>query len=342
MTSLSLEAATRLAEAALAASGASAAVAARTAAALVHAEADGQPGHGLSRVPSYALQVRAGKVDGRAVPRLSRASPSLVRVDACFGFAYPAIDLAIDELLRMVPETAIAAAAIHRSHHFGQAGAHVERLAASGLVALLFGNTPQAMAFWGGSEARTGTNPIAFAAPLPGGRPPLVVDLALSVAARGKIVAARDAGRAIPAGWALDCNGNTTTDPAAALTGTLRPIGESKGAALALMVEVLAAALTGSSFGWEASSMFDDRGGPPDVGQLLLAIDPGPLSGGRYLSRMGTMLEAIAADPGTRLPGDRRLACREQAARHGLELPDALVAELQSLAAGIIPAVAAR
>lgn len=342
MISLSIEAATRLAEAALAASGVSTAVAARTATALVSAEVDGQPGHGLSRVPSYALQARAGKVDGRALPRLTRLGPSVVRVDACLGLAYPAIDLAIDELLRMVPETAIAAAAIHRSHHFGQAGAHVERLAERGLVALLFGNTPRAMAFWGGREARTGTNPIAFAAPMPGGRPPLVVDLALSVAARGKIVAARDAGRTIPAGWALDRDGNATTDAAAALAGTLRPIGESKGAALALMVEVLAAALTGSSFGWEASSMFDDRGGPPDMGQLLIAIDPGPLSGGRYSSRMGAIIAAIAADAGTRLPGDRRLACRKQAARQGLELPDALVAELQSLATCETPAVSGR
>ncbi len=342
MTSLSIKAATRLAEAALFASGVSAAAAVRTAEALVSAEIDGQPGHGLSRVPSYALQVRAGKVDGRAVPRLARLGPSLVRVDACFGLAYPAIDLAIDELRRMVPETAIAAATIHRSHHFGQAGAHVERLAESGLVALLFGNTPRAMAFCGGKEARMGTNPIAFAAPLPGGRPPLIVDLALSVAARGKIVAARDAGRTIPAGWALDSDGNATTDAIAALAGTLRPIGESKGAALALMVEVLAAALTGSSFGWEASSMFDDQGGPPDMGQLLIAIDPGPLSGGRYASRMGAMIEAIAADSGTRLPGDRRLARREQAAKQGLELPAALVAGLQSLATAATSTVTTR
>lgn len=329
-----MDAAARLAGAALQAHRVSAENAARTAAALVAAEADGQAGHGLSRVASYALQARARKVDGYAVPTLTAQRPATAIVDGGLGFAYPAIDLAIDTLARLAPEHGVAAVAIRRSHHFGQAGAHVERLAARGLVALLFGNTPKAMAFWGGPSARTGTNPIAFAAPLPDDRAPLVVDLALSVVARGKIVAARDRGAQIPVGWALGPDGQPTTDPAQALAGTLLPIGDSKGAALALMVEVLAAALTGSHFGWEASSMFDDQGGPPDIGQLLIAIDPGPLSGGSFAGRMRALVDAVAAEPGARLPGERRVALRARAARDGLDLSDNLIGQLQSLAAG--------
>jgi (2R)-3-sulfolactate dehydrogenase (NADP+) len=328
---LSLAEAEALAIDALTASRTSPANARATARALVAAEADGQAGHGLSRVPSYALQSRAGKVDGHATPVVERAAPAALRVDGGFGFAYPAIDRAIEVLAPITRENGIAVAALHRSHHFGQAGAHAERLAAAGLVALVLGNSPKAMAFWGGRRAMLGTNPLAFAAPLPGAPDPLVVDLALSVAARGKIVAAEKAGRPIPAGWAVDAEGQPTTDPGAALAGTLLPIGGAKGGALALMIEIMAAAVTGSAFGWEASSFFDDRGGPPDMGHVLIALDATLLSAGAYPERMNTLLEAMASEPGARLPGIRRLENRTRAAREGLLVSPALLAEIRTL-----------
>ena len=301
-----------------------------TAKALVAAEADGQGGHGLSRVPSYAAQLRSGKVVGRAAPALERITPAAVRVDAGHGFAYPALDLAIEALAASAKRQAVAVAAVRRSHHFGQAGAHVERLAERGFVALLFGNSPHAMAFHGGARPRMGTNPIAFAAPLPG-RAPLVVDLALATAARGRIVAAQKAGRAIPEGWAVDAQGAPTTDPAAALDGALLPLGGAKGSALALMVEVLGAALTGSAFGWEASSLFEGAGPAPDLGQTLLALDPGALGGDGFGARMAALAQAVAED-GARLPGDRRLEARALAASKGLAAPEALWAEISALA----------
>jgi (2R)-3-sulfolactate dehydrogenase (NADP+) len=328
---LSLADAESLAVAALVASSTSAENALPTARALVAAEADGQAGHGLSRVPSYALHSRAGKVDGFARPTLERAGAASLRVDAAHGFAYPALDMTLAALVPLAREAGIAVAALRRSHHFGQAGAHAERLAGQGLIGLVFGNTPKAMAFWGGRRPAMGTNPIAFAAPLPDGRPPLVIDLALSVAARGKIVAAQKAGRQIPGDWAVDREGRATTDPGEALAGALSPIGGAKGAALALMVEVLAGALTGSAFGWEASSMFDDKGGPPDLGHILLAFDPGPLSGGTFGGRMLDLVHALEAEPGARLPGMRRLEGRERAAREGISIAAALHAEIQSL-----------
>lgn len=331
---LSLPEAEALAVAALVSSGCSPENAAPTARALVAAEADGQAGHGLSRVPPYALHARVGKVDGFARPRLEQVAAAALRVDAAHGFAYPAIDLALDALVPLARQSGVALAAVGASHHFGQAGAHAERLARQGLVALVFGNTPKAMAFWGGRRAALGTNPVAFAAPLPGADAPLVIDLALSVAARGKIVAAQKAGRPIPAGWAVDRDGQPTTDPDAALAGALSPIGGPKGAALALMVEVLAAALTGSSFGWEASSMFDAQGGPPDMGHVFVAIDPGPLSGGAFNGRMVDLLAALAAEPEVRLPGSRRLEARMRAAQDGIQVPAALVAEIRLLAGG--------
>jgi (2R)-3-sulfolactate dehydrogenase (NADP+) len=319
-----------LAAAALAACGASAASAASTARALVAAEADGQAAHGLARVPAYAAQVRSGKVKGDAVPVATRAAPGVLRIDADHGFAYPAIDLALEGLVPLARAQGIAAAAVHRSHHFGQVGAHAERLADAGLVALVFGNTPKAMAFYGGRRAMLGTNPLAFAAPLADGAP-LVVDLALSVAARGKIVAAQKAGKTIPADWAVDRDGRPTTDPAAALAGTLSPIGGAKGGALALMVEILGAALTAGAFGWEASSFFDAEGSPPDMGHFFIAIDPGPTSGGAFASRMATLAAAMAEEPESRLPGSRRLAARELARAEGVAVPSALLAEIRAL-----------
>jgi len=327
---LSLIEAEALAAAALAACGASAASASATSRALVAAEADGQAAHGLARVPAYAAQVRSGKVKGDAVPVAIRAAPGVLRIDAGHGFAYPAIDLALEGLVPLARAQGIAAAAVHRSHHFGQVGAHAERLADAGLVALVFGNTPKAMAFYGGRRAMLGTNPLAFAAPLADGAP-LVVDLALSVAARGKIVAAQKAGKAIPADWAVDRDGQPTTDPAAALSGTLSPIGGAKGGALALMVEILGAALTAGAFGWEASSFFDAEGSPPDMGHLFIAIDPGPTSGGAFASRMATLAAAMAEEPESRLPGSRRLAARARARTEGLTVPPALLAEIRAL-----------
>lgn len=330
---LSLAQAESLAIAALTANSTTAANAAATARALVAAEADGQAGHGLSRIPSYASQSRAGKVDGLALPSVQRVATAALRVDAAFGFAYPAIDLAIEHLAPLSRAAGIAVAAIHRSHHFGQAGAHAERLAAQGFVVLVLGNTPKAMAFSGGKTPRLGTNPLAFAAPLQG-RPPLVIDLALSVTARAKIVAAQSEGTAIPPDWAIDAEGRPTTDPSAALAGALLPIGGVKGAALALMVEIMAAALTGSAFGWESSSMFDDQGRPPNLGQTLIAIDPQRLSADRFPARMNVLLRAAAEDAGVRLPGEARLQRRAQAARDGVSVSALLHAQIAALADG--------
>jgi len=329
---LSLEEARSLVLDALAACGAAAGTAASVARALVAAGADGQVGHGLSRVPSYAAQLRAGKVDGRAVPSVERVAPAVLRVDAGFGFAFPAFDRVIEDLPSIARETGIALAAIVRSHHFGQAGAHCERLAEQGLVALVFGNTPKAIAPWGGRAPLLGTNPIAFAAPMAVGAPPLVIDLALSRVARGKILAAEKAGKSIPEGWALDKDGNPTGDSRAALAGTMVPIGEAKGAALALMVEVMSAALVGAHFGFEASSFLNADGPPPDVGQTVIAIDAAAVSGGAFAERMATLAAAFAAEPGVRLPGSRRLQARAEAARDGLSVPAPLLAEIKALA----------
>jgi (2R)-3-sulfolactate dehydrogenase (NADP+) len=296
--------------------------------ALVACEADGLKGHGLSRLPSYAAQVKVGKVKGDAKPHFSLARPGVLTIDAVHGFAFPAIDLAVGALPEVTRAQGVAAAAITRSHHCGAAGHPVERLAEQGLVSLLFANTPGAIAPWGGSQAVYGTNPIAFACPLPDAAP-IVVDLSLSKVARGNIMAAKQRGENIPQGWALDENGQPTTDPDAALRGTMLPLGDAKGTALALMVELLAAGLTGANFASEASSFLDAKGQPPGTGQLIIAFDPAAFGGG--LDRFAALAHAIEAQQGARLPGRRRTELRRKAEAEGLSVSDALLAEIKAL-----------
>ena len=306
--------------------------AASVARALVQAETDGQKGHGLSRVPSYGGQAKSGKVDGHAVPEAKQTRPGSLMIDARHGFAFPAFDLAIERLPAMAQANGIAAVGFTRSHHFGVVGGHVERLAETGLVALAFGNTPKAMAPWGGRQPLYGTNPIGFAVPHRG-HPPIVVDMALSQVARGKILTAAQKDEPIPEGWAVDESGRSTTDAKAALKGALQPIGGAKGAALALMVEVLAVALTGAKFGFEASSFFDADGPPPGVGQFLIAIDPGAFGGADvFAERMAALADMIEGNGDARLPGSRRIALREKAAREGVSVDAKLLAEVRAIA----------
>ncbi|PZQ50479.1 MAG: sulfolactate dehydrogenase [Rhodovulum sulfidophilum] len=325
---LPLDAARDLAAAALVASGTAPGAAETVARALVRAEADGQRGHGLSRVPFYAAQARAGKVNGAATPELRDLRPGLFRVDAGHGFAYPALARAIPELAARAKTQGIAACAITHSHHFGVAGHHCEDLADLGVIGFVYGNAPKSLAPWGAKAPLLGTNPIAFAAPMEPA--PLVVDLAVTTVAKGKIMAAARTGAPIPEGWALDAEGRPTTDPVAAMAGTMAPMGGAKGAALALMVEVMSACLVGSALSAEASSLFDTAGGPPDLGQCLIAIDAEALSGGVFAERIAT-LAGLYDEIGARLPGTRRLAAREKAAREGLTLETGLIEEITSI-----------
>jgi (2R)-3-sulfolactate dehydrogenase (NADP+) len=201
-----------------------------------------------------------------------------------------------------------------------------------GQVGFAFSNSPAAMPAWGGKRALFGTNPIASTFPRRT-QPPLVIDLSLSAAARGRImVAARD-GAAIPQGWALDRDGNPTTDARAALEGSMLPAGGVKGAMLALTVELLVCALSGAAFGFESDSFFTEEGRPTRIGQAFLAIDPGALAGQDvFFERVETLVDAMLEDPAVRLPGERRRQNREHAAAAGLEIPAQLLQRIRALA----------
>ncbi|HIF10031.1 MAG TPA: Ldh family oxidoreductase [Sneathiellales bacterium] len=296
--------------------------------ALVAAEVDGQSGHGFARVAAYSAQARSGKVVGAACPFYEHSGATLIRVDARNGFAYPAIELAIDELASLAKRSGIAAAAIANSHHCGQLGAHVEKLAERGLVALMVANTPRAMAPWGGNKPLFGTNPIAFAAPRNNAEP-IVIDLSLSKIARGKVMAAKKRGEPIPEGWALDSDGNPTTDADAALAGMMLPAGDAKGSALALIVEILAATMTGANYSYEATSFFDAEGKPPGVGQFMIAINPNGALGLLFGERLEELVAEIEGQGDARLPGARRLVARAKCAEQGVFIAGHLLDEIE-------------
>jgi (2R)-3-sulfolactate dehydrogenase (NADP+) len=303
--------------------------AASVADALVEAELAGQGGHGLRRVVAYAAQAKSGKVDGFATPVIEKPRPGLLTVDASNGFAFPALDLAFEPLGECARAQGIALAGFRRSHHCGVAGVVVERYARAGLIALMFANSPGAMAPWGSNRPLFGTNPIAFAAPVAGAAP-LVVDVSLSTVARGKIMAAGQKGEAIPPSWAFDADGRPTTDPKAALAGTMAPVGDAKGTALALMVELLAAGLTGANYAYEATSFFDDKGAPPGVGQLVICIDPGAF-GDKTIERFAVMAHMIETSPGARLPGRRRQRLKQSLLKEGILVDQSLAAEIEAI-----------
>ncbi len=296
--------------------------------ALVAAEAEGQAGHGFSRVADYVGQVRTGKIKADAIPTTNKTAPAALRTNAGHGFAYPALDQAVDEGCTLADELGVASVALVHSHHCGALSVQVRRIAQRGFVGLMMANAPAAIAPWGGGTPLYGTNPIAFAAPRPDGEP-LVIDLSLSRVARGKVMHAHKTGQSIPEGWALGPDGKPTTDPAQGLAGTMVPIGGAKGTSLALMVEIFAAMMTGSSMSTDVSSFFTPEGPPPDVGQFLMIFKPP--ADVNFSQRLGALLGMIDDMDGARVPGDRRSALVREAQKDGLHVPQAYIADIERL-----------
>ena len=337
MARLSFDEAVALASQALRNAGANEAMAASTGRALVLAEAQGLASHGLSRVAQYATHLRNGRADGAAVPSVARRKGAALLVDAGQGLAFPACELAVNEAIVVAREQGVCFAGVTNSHHAGVVVDHLRPAAAAGMVGLGFANSPAAMPAAGGRHPVFGTNPVAAVFPRRDADA-LTIDLSLSEVARGKLMVAAKEGRTIPLGWALDKQGEPTTDPKAGLEGSMLPIGAAsgpKGSMLALVVELLVVALTGARFGFEASSFFVDEGNAPRIGQAFVLVDSAALAGSDvYFERMETVIAEMLSDDGVRLAGERRLALERKARVDGLEIGGALLAQLQALSSG--------
>ena len=297
---------------------------------LLTAQIEGKLGHGFLRLLSYVSQLKTKKIDGRVKPSCEAILGSILRVDAKHGFAYPAIDLAITHSIEMAKKNGVAISSVANSHHAGMLGYFSEKIAKLGYMSIIFSNSPQAMAPWGGTKAVFGTNPIAFATPRKN-NPPLVIDMSLSKVARGKILASSKGDNVIPQGWALDSNGEPTTNAKEALKGVLLPIGEEKGSALCMMIEIFTACLSGSNIGCEASSLLDDQGVAPSISQCLLVFDQNAISQKAFENRLEDLCQYVLEQEGTRLPGDKKSSLYDLAKQDGVEIQDEIYKDLMQL-----------
>ncbi|WP_294227998.1 Ldh family oxidoreductase [uncultured Shimia sp.] len=303
---------------ALVAAGTSEANARPLAAATASTEADGVASHGLAYIPIYAEHVQCGKVDGQAQAVLSHPRPGVICADAATGFAHSAIDAGFEKLIPLAREQGVAALAIRNSYNCGVLGIHTARLAEAGLMGIGFTNAPASIAPSGGAKPVVGTNPFSIAAPGADGQAEVLIDQSASTIAKSEVMKHAREGKAIPEGWALDAQGKPTTDPEVGLKGSMAPSGGYKGVGIALMTEMMAAAMTGATLGTEASPFSGTAGGPPKTGQFFLAIDPGATSGNDFSARISALAASIRDQENARLPGDGRKAKRARAQTEGV------------------------
>ena len=290
---------------------------------ILEAEAEGNVGHGLSRISQYTLQLKAKGLNATPNMRFELTRPAVAVLDGD-GAPGPVAGLrGAEELVRLAKAQGTASVAVRNAGHSGVLSAYVGRLANHGLVGLAFANTPPAIA----PGPVLGTNPIALGAPV--SPEPIIIDTSVSVVARGKIINAAKKGESIPEGWALDKEGNPTTDSKAALEGSLIPIGGGKGYALAVMVEILAGAIAGDILSPDLPLPWMPPEQAAKPGLLLIAFDPSAFGGG-YAARINQLVSALEG-AGGRIPGSRRSKLREKAEKEGIEVNETTVAELGKL-----------
>lgn len=293
------------------------------------AEANGNRICGLYYVESYCRQLETGRVLGAVEPVVDASRPGALRVDARFGFAQPAFDAGFELAVAAARSAGTCGYAVEHSHTCTSLGYFTEQFAEVGLLAIGATNSTARVAPPGGSSPILGTNPLAMAVPARNGGVAFQFDYSTSAVALGKITMAAAAGEPIPPGWAVDADGNDTTDPDAALGGSLLSAGGYKGYGLGLMVEILASALTGSLPSTEIPPLKAPTGPHHDIGQFYVVIDPKAFGGDTFWDRVDALGEIVAAQPGARLPGAGRSSPDDS---HQVEVDDDLWALTTSLA----------
>lgn len=240
---------------------------------LVDADRAGIFSHGLLRLPLYLSALAAGGIDPQARPRVTREHGAVTVIDAGSAFGQVAMQEAVARAISLAPVHGMATVSVHGSTHFGAGRFWMEQLTEQGLAGILTSTTGPVAAPFGGARPVLGTNPLTIGLPS-SGTSPLLVDLATTAGAYGKVVSARNEGTPIPAGWAVDSSGAPTTDPLAALDGgALVPFGGHKGSGLSVMIEALSAALSSASFAMDTVDIWNDPGSRMNTGHLLIALD---------------------------------------------------------------------
>ncbi|MBW9090973.1 Ldh family oxidoreductase [Rhizobium wenxiniae] len=297
-------------------------------------ERDGSLSHGIFRMAGYVSSLNSGWVDGKAVPEVEDVGPAFVRVDAKGGFTQPAMLAARPLLIEKVKQNGVAVLAIRRSHHFSALWPDVEPFAEEGFVALSVVNSMACVVPHGGKKAVFGTNPVAFASPRAGAAP-FVFDQASSAIAHGDVQIAARAGHDLKPGMGVDREGQPTTDPKAILDGgALMPFGGHKGNSIALMVEILSAALTGGYFSGEFDWSGHKGAQTPFTGQFFIVIDPARGGNHVFAERVAGICDLVLEAGQERLPGDRRHVTRAKAEKNGIPLTAENHGKLKALAEG--------
>ena len=327
-TDLSLDEIYSLAKNVMLANGCDTANAEALADIICRAERDGSHSHGLFRVPGYVKALRSGKVDGKAKPTIKHLTPAVIQVDGHGCFAPLAQAVGLPALTEATEKIGIAALSLVGVHHFAALWPETEYLADRGFVGIACTAYMPAVAPAGSNEALFGTNPLSFAWPRPGHNP-VVYDMATASMAMGDVqIAARD-GREVPLGTGLDANGQPTTDPAAIAKGVLLPFGGYKGSAIAMMVELLAAGMTGEQFSFEARDTDNKDGGPPRGGEMIIGMSPAIIAGDGWQDHVEGFVQKLSNIDGVRMPGARRHKNRMDKGPRSINL--ALIETINSL-----------
>lgn len=292
---------------ALVAHGADEWIAQSVATAVRKAEANGNLICGLYYLESYCKQLLSGRVNGTVVPIVSKPKSASIAVDAGLGFAQPAFERGLPVAIDTVRESGTCSLAICHSHTCTSLGYFTEQIANVGMIGIGFTNASAVVSPPGGKKAVLGTNPIAMSIPAKTGGVAFQLDQSTSAVALGKITMAAAAGDSIPMGWAVDVDGNPTTNPKEALAGSLVSTGGYKGFGFGLMAEILAAAITGSVNSLDVKGLKLPDGTPHDLGQFYFLMDPTAVSGDVFWQRLDRISEAVAEQPEARLPGSQRL-----------------------------------
>ncbi|MGL4280286.1 MAG: Ldh family oxidoreductase [Albidovulum sp.] len=301
---------------------------------LVKANLRGVDSHGVSRIPMYLERLRRGLVNPRPEVKVTRVAGAVASVDGDNGMGFIPSHIAMNTACDIAGEMGIGLAGVHRSTHFGMGACYALRAIERGYISLIFTNSSPAIAMWGGRTSFLGASPIA--AGIPGGKhPPYVMDMAMTVIARGKIRLAAMKGDPIPEGLALDVDGNPTTDAQKAFEGVCLPFGGVKGSVLGTLMDLLSGVLTGANFGGDVKSLYFDHSEPQNVGHLFFAIRPDLFLslddfGARmdeFYARIKTLPRAAGVDE-IMLPGEPEQRREDQRRRDGIPMTANIVADL--------------
>lgn len=311
--------------------------AATVAESLIQADLRGVESHGVVRTAIYLKRIEAGMIDPFAEIEKVSESDATVLIDGKNNFGSVIGSQALEIALTKAKRHGAAFVGVKGSNHFGTGAYYALKAIEQNMVLLVMSNASQTMPPTGGIRPFIGTNPLAVGVPA-GQELPFILDMATSLVARGKIIVAAQKGEDIPLGWAIDKDGNPTTDANAALAGSVLPVGGPKGYAISMFIDILCGVLTGAGFGKYVNNMYENWEQPQNVGHLFIAVDINrfiPLE--LFKQRMDQYIREIKQEPKAPgvneilIPGELEHRRTREQMEHGIELPLKVVEELAQI-----------